>query len=36
VRRLLGGESADNVYPDYVALVNLAFDMLAGAARSAR
>jgi AcrR family transcriptional regulator len=35
VRRLLGGESADDVYPDYVAVVNLAFDMLAGAVRSA-
>jgi AcrR family transcriptional regulator len=36
VRRLLGGESADDVYSDYVAVVNLAFDMLAGAARSDR
>jgi AcrR family transcriptional regulator len=35
VRRLLGGESADDVHPDYVAVVNVAFDMLAGAARSA-
>jgi AcrR family transcriptional regulator len=35
VRRLLGGESADDVYSDYVAVVNVAFDMLAGAARSA-
>jgi AcrR family transcriptional regulator len=35
VRRLLGGESADEIHPGYVAVVNLAFDMLAGAARSA-
>ncbi len=35
VRRLLAGELADDVYSDYVRVVNLAFDMLAGAARSA-
>jgi AcrR family transcriptional regulator len=34
VRRLLGGDRADDVYPDYVDVVNLAFDMLAGAAEA--
>jgi AcrR family transcriptional regulator len=34
VRRLLAGDLADDVYPDYVDVVNLAFDMLAGAAEA--
>jgi AcrR family transcriptional regulator len=36
VRRLLGGDVADDVYPDYVDVVNLAFDMLAGAAEAVK
>jgi AcrR family transcriptional regulator len=36
VRRLIAGEAADDVYPDYVAVVNVAFDMLAGAAAVAK
>ena len=36
VRRLIAGEAADDVYPDYVAVVNVAFDMLAGAAAGAK
>jgi AcrR family transcriptional regulator len=31
VRRLLAGDSADTIHTDYVALVNQAFDMIAGA-----